>query len=109
MSEPFDEIWRELLSIVHSEEKIPTLVQKNVNLIWSDNNKIIVQSVITGNPRYLTKDDFQLAWHKLVELGKLELNDIDPELRGRRSIIFAILERLPNVCYKEKPLTLFLK
>ena len=107
MSKSFNKVWRDILTIARSRTDIHTLAQKKLNLILPGNNsKIIVQSLATGNPRNLLKEDFQYAWKKLVEKGKIVLTDIEPELRGRKSIIFAFLGNLRYIEYKTKPLTL---
>jgi len=110
MSRSFDEIWKDILTIARSQTEIRTLVRKFLNFIINVNeSKIVVQSKNTENIRNLLKDDFQYAWEKLVQYRKIILNDIEPELRGRKSIIFSFLEKLDYVDYKIKPLTLLLK
>jgi len=109
MSKPFDDVWIDLLLVAEATE-IKTLVQKNVNLILDrKDSKITVQSVITKNPRNLAKEDFKFVWEKLGKSKKLRLKDIDPELRGRRSIIFALLAQLEYIDYTTNPLTIILK
>jgi len=107
MPKKFDEVWHDIIELARSDDEISTLVQKKLNYILRvDNEKIIVQSKATENQRELLKENFQYAWNKLIQFGKIVLNDIEPELRGRKSIIFTFLEKLPYIEYKTKPLTL---
>ena len=105
MTRSFEKVWQGILNIAKSCKEIKTLVRKKVNGIVSVSDvSITVRSKETGNNRILPEKDFQYAWGRLVQQKTIELQDIEPELRGRKSIIFAFLARLPYVDYETEPL-----
>lgn len=109
MNRSFETVWTDTLAFVRAHKKIKTLDRENENdIINSCNTSITVQSKETGVPRDLSKDDFQYAWDRLVTKRILMLQDIDPELRGKKSIIFAFLANLPYIHYTVRPLKLSL-
>jgi len=105
MAQSFEKAWQDILNIARSREEIDTLVRRKVNdIVKVFEASITVRSKETGNNRILPKKDFQYAWNKLMQKRIIELQDIEPELRGRKSIIFAFLARLPYVNHEVKPL-----
>jgi len=105
MIQSFEKVWQDILNIARSNKEIKTLVREKTNEIVNVFDvSITVKSKETRNKRILPKMDFQYAWNSLMSKKIIRLQDIDPELRGRKSIIFAFLARLPYVNYETKPL-----
>lgn len=105
MIQSFEKVWQDILSVARSRKEIKTLVLEKTNEIVSVfDASITVKSKETRNKRILPKKDFQYAWDRLMLKRMIGLQDIDPELRGRKSIIFAFLAGLPYVNYKIEPL-----
>lgn len=105
MIQSFERVWQDILNVARSRKEIKTLVQEKINAIVNVLDlSITVKSKETRNKRILPKKDFQYTWDRLRLKGIIGLQDIDPELRGRKSIIFAFLAILPYVNYKIEPL-----
>jgi len=101
----FEKVWRDILEIARSRKEIKTLVQGKINdIVNVFDVSITVKSKQTKKKRILPKKDFQYAWETLVQKKITGLQDIDPELRGRKSIIFAFLASLTYVTYETEPL-----
>jgi len=84
---------------------VKTLVKGKENEIVSTCDvSIAVKSRETKNRRIISKDDFRYAWNNLKSKRTIKLQDIDPILRGRKSIVFAFLARLPYVDYELSPI-----
>jgi len=110
MIQSFEKVWQDILNIARSRKEIKTLVREKINeIVDVFDVSITVKSKETRNKRILPKKDFQYAWDRLRLKKIIGLQDIDPELRGRKSIIFAFLANLPYVNYEIKPLKIQLK
>ncbi len=66
-------------------------------------------SIIKSNkPRSVSKEhilkrsDFPYAWNQLISSGSLCLNDLEPELRGRKAITLALNAEVSGYHIKEK-------
>ncbi len=113
MNKLFFEVWNDVLAFAKNHMEIETLSRNNENEIVSVNNEsITVKSKKTvkedENLRILLKDDFQYAWTCLFSKKILRLNDIEPKLRGKKSIIFTFLAKAckPYISYTVRPLRL---
>jgi len=109
----FEQVWLDILDFAKNQSTIKTLVQEVRNdIISTDDKNITVKCRRTGNERVLWKDDFQYAWKCLESKNAITLQDIEPRLRGRKSIIFAFLAKsLSYVNWKKvgsSPLTIYL-
>jgi hypothetical protein len=109
----FNNVWKLVTSYGHANHTIETLDRHVVNkVIEVTENEIVVMSEESkdGIERHLRREDFRYVWHLLSFRKSLFLDDIDPELRGRKAIIFAILAGagIPNVSYRLGPLMLHL-
>ncbi|MGQ4916066.1 MAG: hypothetical protein ACP6IU_15145 [Candidatus Asgardarchaeia archaeon] len=95
----FEEVWEYLKKIAKEEKTIRTLSRGSNNKILdvSDHGIIVLSESGKGKERILYKTDFHYAWKKLVSKGTLTLEDIAPELHGKKAIILAFLARLPFV------------
>ena len=106
----FERVWEDILDYARSLEEVETLARKKTNEIVNVfDASITVRSKETRKKRILSKKDFQYAWNRLLSKKAIVLQDIDPELRGKKSIVFAFLEGLPYVkCEIEPLLKIFL-
>lgn len=107
----FESVWKEILRIARENRKIPTLDRNVINEIRNvTHNSIRVVSETKRRERTLKREQFKIAWEFLVEHGILGLEEAASlGLIGVRSIMFAILARLPYVEYSTRPLTLRLR
>ncbi len=104
----FDSIWLDIVKILREKEFISTLSSNVRNEIVEIGDEYII--VRSERPlhgirkiREIRKNDLKIAWNILQKKGFLELQDIEPVLRGRKSITLAILALHPNITYKIKP------
>jgi len=107
----FTSVWSHVTRYASHSKTIVTLDRRITNrIVQSSNIEIVVVSEAsrTGHERHLRRGDFQLAWDRLVLRKSIGLDDIDPELRGKRAIIFAFLSKVPGVKYTLRPLTIHL-
>ena len=95
----FDFIWLDLIKILKEREAVYTLSQQKVEnkITKISSNFIEVVSEDTGKPRRIEKDDIEYAWNMLFEKETLEIDDVEPHLRYRKSIVIALLEQLPYI------------
>ena len=102
-TKPWREVWEEIKELVKSMRRIETLCQKVPNdVLEVAGNRIIVMShrpKRPGIPRpgVLKENDFRYAWNVLTSKRVIVGTDQIEEVRGRRSIILAILAQLPYV------------
>ena len=105
----FDSAWYDIVSELKKKKFLYTLSKKTRNDILKVADDYIVVSSekpLHGDrkKRIIRKDDLRFAWGILENKRFLELQDIEPELRGRKSITLAILSQLPYISYETKPL-----
>ena len=108
----FESAWKSIGIYARAHDKIETLEMHVINDIGkATSREVIVASHASKKRRHrtLSKEDFRYAWEMLVARDSIGLDDIDPELRGRRAIILAFLQKVPDVEYSLKPLRLRLK
>ena len=97
----FDEAWNAIVQYANGREEIFTLCRHIGNRIVRANGNEIV--VISSRPisvlteRVLTKVNFQRAWNQLIRSGELYMNDLDPDLRGKRAIIMKLISVVPGI------------
>lgn len=109
----FNNVWKLVTSYGHANHTIETLDRHVVNTVVGVNeDEIVVKSEESkeGIERHIRREDFGYVWCLLSFRKTLVLRDIDPELRGRKAIIFAILAMagIPHVSYRLGPLRLHL-
>ena len=95
----FEFIWGFLKAYARRSKVIYTLSKKVENEIKSvTEDKIIVLSKEgKGILREIYKQDFKFAWDKFIKSDLLTLDDLSPELHGRKAIVMAFLATLPFV------------
>ena len=61
----------------------------------------------TDEWRTIDWEDFRFAFRMLYENGEITLDDIEPELAGRKSMILAILATALDLAYDPRPRTMY--
>jgi len=102
-TKPWREVWEEIRELIRSMRQIKTLCQKVPNdVLEVAGDRIVVMSHRpkrpgTPRPRVLKESDFRYVWGVLANNRVIVGVDQIKEVRGRRSVILAILAQLPYV------------
>ena len=106
----FDEVWKRVLSYCSTTKEVTTLVRKNRNVIVGTGpDYVIVRSDFPEDKsvpkeRKLIRRDFEYAWKTITSKGRISLDDLDPKLRHRKSIICTLLVKSGSVSVSGSPM-----
>ena len=103
----FNDTWNAITRFAESESVVSTLSHGNDNEIRVDSGAVQVRNLNTGEWREIDKEDFRFAFELLSTQGELTLNDIEPELAGRKSMVTAILTKALDLDFDRRPLRVY--
>lgn len=106
-SDSFTNTWAAIIRFAESKSFVSTLSRGNDNEIRPGDGAIEVRNLDTNEWRELDKADFRFAYDVLWEKDRLTLDDIEPELAGRKSTVMAILAKALKLDYDGRPLTVY--
>lgn len=104
----FENAWIAILQYAESQSYVATLSHGNENEIRQGEDAVEVRNVKTDEWREIPREDFRFAYEILQEEGTLTLDNIEPDLAGRKSMVSAILARALDLEYDSRPLTVYL-
>lgn len=109
MRKSFDEVWKDIQTVLSNTISVNTLVRKvKNNIISIEEDHIKFKSEKTGRIRKVPREQFKHVWNSLTEKGLYISRKHKPYIHSQ--IICAILALLKDyIEVKHNPLTLYLK
>lgn len=103
----FDEVWDQIRQFADSNTYVSTLSRGNQNEIRLGDASIQVRNLNMDEWRTIDREDLRFAFRILYENRELTLDDVEPELAGRKSMVVAILATALDLEYDPRPLTVY--
>lgn len=105
--QPFEQSWNDIVRFAESEDDVTTITMNNRNSIERADGAIHVRNLETQKRREVEKEAFRHAYRLLERNGELTLDDIEPELAGRKSIVLAILAAALDLETERQPTKIY--
>ena len=103
----FEHSWEDIVEFAESEQYVKTIFHGNKNEIRVVEGAIEVKNLNTQTTRTIERAEFRFAHQRLDDRGQLMLEDIEPELAGKKSMVLAILAAALNLETDKRPVTVY--